>query len=131
MTDIPDLSGPIPTRDEAWYRHAHAIELSDEDRALLVAVRTRLQSPSHWIKRALVGYRDPDTGRAIKVNFNDPRANCWCFVGGLCVEAELAGHSSDNVLRRVFELTGYSAGTINDRDGHKAVLALIDRMLAA
>lgn len=55
------------------------------------------------------------------------RAVCWCTIGAL-VRVEGAWGPAQDFLREV--AGGASLVTVNDRDGHAAVLNLFDRAIA-
>jgi hypothetical protein len=92
---------------------------------ILKAARERITPVERWTTGAFA--RDID---GHECSPNSERAVCWCVSGatvvgdGYYVNAERFLHRAARELPNRFE-----AFSVNDEDGHKAVLALVDRAI--
>ena len=102
---------------------------------VLINARALIANPQHWTTRTLACGAD---GR--HVEWHDRSASKWCAVGAIYRAAyDLVGNQKEamrigdkvanSICRRRW--FGTALPTVNDAQGHAAVLAVFDKALAA
>ena len=104
--------------------------LTHEQRQIVKRARDRIADPANWCHGANARTAD---GSVCKVT--DPRAHSFCGFGALEVEYRAAGSEFPHIcsadeLADQLAFGGRALSTVNDEDGHAAVLALFDSVLA-
>lgn len=102
---------------------------------LLCAARERIADPAHWTQGAHARLAPHDTLHSGNATIpDDPLAVCWCADGALireCQDMAAMQDAADLLDRYSIQQNSRSFVSTNDTLGHRAILEIFDKAIAA